>query len=53
MNKLLLLMVSVIALQGCSASLRDVQHATNAYNLYGNADIKEELAWKVRTWAGQ
>ena len=51
MNKVLLLVCAVVVLNACS--LRDVQHTTNAYNLYGNADIKEEIKWKVRTWAGQ
>ena len=51
MNKVLLLVCAVVVLNACS--LRDVQHTTNAYNLYGNADIKEEIVWKVRTWAGQ
>ena len=51
MRKALLLLCAVVMLPACS--LRDVQHSTNAYNLYGNADIKEEVIWKIRSAVGQ
>ena len=51
MRKALLLLCAVVTLQACS--LRDVQHSTNAYNIYGNADIKEEVVWKIRSAVGQ
>ena len=51
MNKVLLLVCAVVVLNACS--LRDVQHTTNAYNLYGDADIKEEVVWRIRSAVGQ
>ena len=51
MRKALLVLCAVAMLSACS--LRDVQHTTNAYNLYGNADIKEEVVWKIRSAVGQ
>jgi hypothetical protein len=33
--------------------LRTTQSAVNAKNLYGNADIKEEVTWKIRSIYGQ
>ena len=51
MRKALFLLCAVVTLQACS--LRSVQHTTNAYNLYGNADIKEEVIWKIRSAVGQ
>jgi hypothetical protein len=50
-NKVLLLVCAVLLCSACS--LRDVQHTTNAYNLYGNADIKEEIVWSIRSAVGQ
>ena len=51
MRKAVLLLCAVLMLNACS--LRSVQHSTNAYNLYGNADIKEEVIWKIRSAVGQ
>ena len=51
MRKAFLLVCAVLMLNACS--LRSVQHTTNAYNLYGNADIKEEVIWKIRSAVGQ
>jgi uncharacterized protein YceK len=52
-NRFVLVLLSIVALQGCSATLRDVQHATNACNLYCGADAKEEIVWKIRSIYGQ
>lgn len=51
MHKVLLLVCAVMLCSACS--LRDVQHSTNAYNLYGNADLKEEVVWRIRSAVGQ
>lgn len=51
MRKAFLVLCAVMLCSACS--LRDVQHSTNAYNLYGNADIKEEVIWKIRSAVGQ
>ena len=51
MRKAFLVLCAVLMLNACS--LRSVQHTTNAYNLYGNADIKEEVIWKIRAAVGQ
>ena len=50
---LLLVLVAAVFMTGCSATLRDVQHATNACNLYCGADVKEEVVWKIRSIYGQ
>jgi len=51
MRKAVILLCAVLLCSACS--LRDVQHTTNAYNLYGNADIKEEVLWSIRSAVGQ
>ena len=55
MNKatVVLVLVAAVFLSGCSATLRDVQHATNACNLYCGADAREEIVWKIRSIYGQ
>jgi hypothetical protein len=53
LNRLLLIAIAVVALQGCSATLRDVQGIANAKNIYGNSSVKEEVVWKIRSIYGQ
>jgi len=55
MNKglLLLMLCATVLLQGCGATWRDVQHTTNAYNIYKDSTVREEVVWKIRTLAGQ
>ena len=53
-----LVLVALVFLTGCSSMsakdvLRTTQSAVNLNNLYGNADIKEEVTWKIRSIYGQ
>jgi len=55
---LLLVLVAGVLLTGCGSMsakdvLRTTQSAVNLNNLYGNADIKEEVTWKIRSIYGQ
>ena len=55
---LLLVLVAGVLLTGCGTMtakdvLRSTQSAVNLNNLYGNADIKEEVTWKIRSIYGQ
>jgi len=52
-NRILAVIVALVALQGCSATLRDVQSATNVYNIYEGSSVKEEVVWRIRSIAGQ
>jgi uncharacterized protein YceK len=52
-NRFVLVLLSIVALQGCSATLRDVQSATNVYNVYEGSSVKEEVVWKIRSIYGQ
>jgi len=52
-SRLLLVAMVIVALQGCSATLRDVQGIANAKNIYGNSSVKEEIVWKIRSIYGQ
>ena len=53
-----MVLVALVFLTGCSSMsakdvLRSTQSAVNAKNLYGNADIKEEAVWRIRSIYGQ
>ena len=53
-----LVLIALVFLTACSSVsskqvLRTTQSAVNAKNLYGNADIKEEVVWKIRSIYGQ
>ena len=49
---LLLVLVAAVFLSGCSATLRDVQSAANAYNIYEGSSLKEEVVWNIRSIYG-
>ena len=53
-----MVLIVLVFLTGCSSMsakdvLRTTQSAVNAKNLYGNADIKEEVVWRIRSIYGQ
>ena len=53
-----MILIALVFLTGCSSMsakdvLRTTQSAVNLNNLYGNADIKEEVVWKIRSIYGQ
>jgi len=53
-----LVLVALVFLTACSSVsskqvLRTTQSAVNLNNLYGNADIKEEVVWRIRSIYGQ
>ena len=53
-----MILIVLVFLTGCSSMsakdvLRTTQSAVNLNNLYGNADIKEEVVWKIRSIYGQ
>ena len=53
-----MVLIALVFLTGCSSMsakdvLRTTQSAVNLNNLYGNADIKEEVTWKIRSIYGQ
>jgi len=53
-----MVLIVLVFLTGCSSMgakdvLRTTQSAVNLNNLYGNADIKEEVVWKIRSIYGQ
>jgi len=53
-----LVLIALVFLTACSSVsskqvLRTTQSAVNLNNLYGNADIKEEVVWRIRSIYGQ
>ena len=51
--RIITVFIIVILLPACSSvSLRDVQHAVNTNNLYKDANIREEIQWRIRTIYG-
>ena len=51
--RIITVLIMVTLLSACSSvSLRDVQHAVNANNLYKDSNIKEEIQWKIRSIYG-
>ena len=53
-----MVLIVLVFLTGCSSMgakdvLRTTQSAVNLNNLYGNADIKEEVVWRIRSIYGQ
>ena len=51
--RIIMVLIMLSLLPACSSvGLRDVQHAVNTHNLYKDANIKEEIAWKIRSRYG-
>ena len=53
-----MILIALVFLTGCSSMsakdvLRTTQSAVNVKNIYGNADIKEEVTWRIRSIYGQ
>ena len=51
--RIIMIFIIVSLLSACSSvSLRDVQHAVNTNNLYKDANIREEIQWRIRSIYG-
>ena len=51
--RIITVFIIVTLLSACSSvSLRDVQHAVNTNNLYKDANIREEIQWRIRSIYG-